>query len=158
MNWQEVCADPNLQDLPYKIELNEWGQIVMSPVRIYHSFFQGKIEHLLQTLLDHGEVFPECAIKTSRGTKVADVVWVSQERFEKIKDEFDAPIAPEICIEVISPNNTRKEMLEKKKLYFEVGAEEFWLCDENGEMSFYHHKGKIKQSRLVPDFPKVIPQ
>ena len=31
MNWQEVCEDRSLQDLPFKIELNEYGQIVMSP-------------------------------------------------------------------------------------------------------------------------------
>ena len=37
MNWQEVCADPHLRDLPYKIELNERGQILMTPVRLYHS-------------------------------------------------------------------------------------------------------------------------
>ena len=43
MNWQEVCADPWLHDLPYKIKLNEQGQILMSPVRLYHSAFQGEI-------------------------------------------------------------------------------------------------------------------
>ncbi|RME59856.1 Uma2 family endonuclease, partial [Candidatus Parcubacteria bacterium] len=31
MKWSEVLADPTLQDLPYKIELNEWEQIVMTP-------------------------------------------------------------------------------------------------------------------------------
>ena len=30
MQWAEVLRDPSLQDLPYKIELNEWGQVVMS--------------------------------------------------------------------------------------------------------------------------------
>jgi len=25
MNWFEVIADPSLQDLPYKIELNQYG-------------------------------------------------------------------------------------------------------------------------------------
>jgi hypothetical protein len=31
MEWIEVLADPVLRDLPYKIELNEYGKIVMSP-------------------------------------------------------------------------------------------------------------------------------
>ena len=26
MDWQEVCRDPLLQNLPFKIELNEWGR------------------------------------------------------------------------------------------------------------------------------------
>jgi hypothetical protein len=36
MRWEEVCADRQLQDLPFKIELNKWGQIVVSPVKIKH--------------------------------------------------------------------------------------------------------------------------
>ena len=48
MNWQEVCADPHLRDLPYKIELNERGQILMTPVRLSRSAFQGKIIKLLR--------------------------------------------------------------------------------------------------------------
>ena len=31
MNWIEVCQNKALQDLPFKIELNEWGQITMTP-------------------------------------------------------------------------------------------------------------------------------
>ena len=31
MQWQEVIAHPSLQDLPFKIELNEYGKIEMSP-------------------------------------------------------------------------------------------------------------------------------
>jgi hypothetical protein len=29
--WSELCRDPSLEDLPYKIELNAWGKIEMSP-------------------------------------------------------------------------------------------------------------------------------
>jgi hypothetical protein len=36
MNWQEACADPSLTDLPYKIELNQWGQTIMSPADYQH--------------------------------------------------------------------------------------------------------------------------
>jgi len=31
MNWQEVCEIPQLKNLPFKIELNEYGRIVMPP-------------------------------------------------------------------------------------------------------------------------------
>ena len=31
MDWLEVCQNKALQDLPFKIELNEWGQITMTP-------------------------------------------------------------------------------------------------------------------------------
>ena len=45
MNWQEICNDPLLRELPYKIELNEWGKIVMSPAR--HSAFMIARDSLL---------------------------------------------------------------------------------------------------------------
>ena len=64
MNWQEVCDHPSLKDLPFKIELDESGKIIMSPVKLYHSFFQGEIGFLLRTLLKDGKTLPECAIKS----------------------------------------------------------------------------------------------
>ncbi len=85
MNWQEVCEQRNLQNLPFKIELNKRGQIIMSPAKVYHSAYQGEIEYFLRSLLKQGKTLPECAIFTRDGTKVADVVWVSKKRFSIIK-------------------------------------------------------------------------
>ena len=99
MRWQDVCEDTRLKNLPYKIELNEYGKILMSPQKVYHSAFQGKLIYLLQTLLGIGETLSECAIATPKGTKVADVAWASRARFDKIKHETECSVAPEICIE-----------------------------------------------------------
>jgi len=156
MKWEEVCEDQQLQNLPFKIELNKWGQIVMSPVKIKHSFYQGRIQRLLESLLQTGEVMPECAINTSDGVKVADVVWCSDERFDQIQDEVSASIAPEICIEVKSIGNTLEEMEFKKKLYFEAQAMEVWICNEQGDITFYNEQNELTQSLLVPYFPKQI--
>lgn len=156
MNWQEVCEHPSLKDLPFKIELDELGRIIMSPVKLYHSFFQGEIGFLLRTLLKDGKTLSECAIKTRKGTKVADVAWVSLATWEKIKTEADASIAPEICVEVISTSNSKKEMLEKRKLYFEAGAKEVWLCDEQGKMQFFNAQHALSRSLLVPEFPEKV--
>ena len=156
MKWEEVCEDQQLQNLPFKIELNKWGQIVMSPVKVKHSFYQGRIQRLLESLLQTGEVMPECAINTSDGVKVAGVVWCSDERFDQIQDEVSASIAPEICIEVKSIGNTLEEMEFKKKLYFEAQAMEVWICNEQGDITFYNEQNELTQSLLVPYFPKQI--
>ena len=156
MKWEEVCKNQQLQNLPFKIELNKWGQIVMSPVNIKHSFYQGRIQRLLESLLQTGEVMPECAINTSDGVKVADVVWCSDERFDQIQDEVSASIAPEICIEVKSIGNTLEEMEFKKKLYFEAQAMEVWICNEQGDIIFYNEQNELTQSLLVPYFPTQI--
>lgn len=156
MNWQEVCEHPSLKDLPFKIELDELGKIIMSPVKLYHSALQGEIEFILRSLLEGGKTLPECAIKTSQGTKVANVAWVSSAIWTKIKGETEASIAPEICVEVISTSNTKKEMAEKRQLYFDAGAKEVWMCNENGDVSFFNAKQHIPRSVLVPEFPEKV--
>ena len=153
MEWQEVCEHPSLQNLPFKIELNEKGQILMSPLKVYHSAFQGKITRLLPAT---GVVLPECAVKTEQGTKVADIAWASEEIFQTIRNEAESSIATEICIEFISTSSTENEIKEKMDLYFKAGAIEFWLCGEDGDMFFYNTHGKIKKSKLVPNFPSTI--
>jgi len=153
MEWQEVCEHPSLQNLPFKIELNEKGQILMSPVKVYHSAFQGKITRLLP---ETGIVLPECAVKTDKGTKVADIAWASEERFRIIGSETECSIAPEICVEVISTSNSENEIKEKGALYFKSGAIEFWVCNKDGDMFFYNMHGEINNSKLAPNFPSTI--
>ena len=156
MNWQEVCLDSTLQDLPFKIELNQWGQIVMSPVKVIHSILQGEIQRKIYAMLNKGMVVPECAIRTSKGTKAADVAWLSEERLEIVKNHVQCSIAPEICVEVLSESNSEHEMIEKRKLYFEAGAKEVWICDEQGNIQFYLPQGKIHDSLLIKGFPDKI--
>ncbi len=155
MNWQEVCDDPSLRDLPYKIELNEWGQIVMSPANSRHSILQGLLIDALNRLKEDGLVFPECPIQTSKGVKVPDVVWVSSQFLNEHGDETPFGKATEVCIEVLSPSNTQREMEEKRELYFARGAREVWLCDEQGGLCFYDCMGQLPASRLFPQISRI---
>ncbi|MGG6266712.1 Uma2 family endonuclease [Leptolyngbya sp. AN03gr2] len=156
MRWQDVLNDPNLQDLPFKIELNQWGQVVMSPAKPKHNIYQGIIQNRLNALLTGGLALPELAIQTADGVKVADVVWASNARLDQLEEEEVASIAPEICIEVKSGSNTIEEMLTKKNLYLEAGAIEAWLCDQAGNLKFFDRTGELERSRIVPDFPDRI--
>lgn len=156
MNWQQVCIHPSLQNLPFKIELNARGQVIMSPVKVSHALYQGKIEHFLRALLKSGEAIPECAIWTPQGTKVADVAWISPQRLAIVKQEVECSIAPEICIEVLSESNTAEEMAEKRSLYLDRGAKEVWICNQQGDISCYDMNGLLEQSVLVPTFPRKI--
>ncbi|MEM6644998.1 MAG: Uma2 family endonuclease [Bacteroidota bacterium] len=154
--WQEVCEDPRLRDLPFKIELNAYGQIVMSPVRVKHGAYQTEISFLLRQALANGQTGVETAIQTGEGTRVADVTWFSPARWRLAEDAFDAPIAPEICVEVLSPGNTSAEMAEKRRLYVEAGAEEVWLCGIDGRMQFFTALGEGAASPRAPTFPNRI--
>lgn len=153
MTWQEVCEDKNLANLPYKIELNRRGQIIMSPTRNKRGLYQGQIAYLLRTLLPHGRVLTECAVDTPEGTIVADATWALPERLKIIEDEFSCSIAPEICVEIWSASNTSEEIASKRRLYVSKGAVEFWYCDEHGQITFFNKQGQLPKSALCPDFP-----
>ena len=84
------------------------------------------------------------------------MVWVSDERFEIIKNQIECSIAPEICIEIMSANNAKIEMQNKRTLYFNHGIEEFWLCNENGDMQFFDKNNEIPHSKIITQLPKNI--
>jgi Uma2 family endonuclease len=82
---------------------------------------------------------------------------LSQQTTDKtIKVQIECSIAPELCIKVISNNNSQQEMDEKKALYVAQGAEKFWLCDENGNIRFFDTNGQLTHSMLAPNFPHKI--
>jgi Uma2 family endonuclease len=153
MTWLEAIQDKSLADLPYKIELNRQGQIVMSPARSKHSILQGRIARHLNALMTGGEAFPECPIETDDGTKAADVVWASTEKLTRNIDSLCWHEAPEITVEILSDSSTIEEMERKQALYFQKGSLEFWLCDESGVMKFHDPAGELGNSRLCPAFP-----
>jgi Uma2 family endonuclease len=156
MEWTEIINNPSLRDLPFKIETNEWGQIVMTAATNKHGILQIKIGNLLESFLKSGLAISECSINTSKGVKVADVVWCSSDFLAK--NGYDTPYqeAPEVCVEIVSRSNSKREMNEKRKLYFEREAREVWLCYENGKVEFYNRKGETAQSEAFPQFPKEI--
>ena len=157
MTWDEVCANPYLQDLPFDIETNRWGQIVMSPPpHIDHRFAQSSIYDLLKKKMRGGEALPEPAIDTADGTKSADVAWMSAAFLKANKGGSSFRRAPEICVEVKSPSNTTGELLEKKDLYLKAGAQEVWIRERSGRMLFFDASGPLKKSRLCPGFPLTV--
>ena len=158
MTWDEVLADRCLQDLPYKIELNKWGNIEMSPARNRHGKYQGKIAYLLGSLKPDGSVITECAVPTAENVKVPDVAWISfaRDAAANAPDDYYTDTAPEICVEIVSPSNSPEGQMHKGGLYLQAGAEEFWLCNELGDMQFFDASGRLERSRLCPDFPVKI--
>jgi Uma2 family endonuclease len=106
LRWHEALGHPQLQDLPFKIETNARGQLVLSPHKPEHSFAQYRIGRLIEEHLDEhaaGRIGMAFAVVTADGTKVPDVVWISSDRAARIPDDAEAsPVAPERCVEVLS--------------------------------------------------------
>ncbi len=156
-SWAAICADPFLAQLPYRIETDRWGHLVMSPPpRSHHAEYQGEIIRHFCLLLPHGRSMPECPLRTSEGVKAIDVAWVSDARRKSRPNDPCYLIAPEICVEVESPSNTQAELMERKRLCFEKGALEVWLCDQEGCLAFFDPAGSLDQSKLCPELPRKL--
>jgi len=152
VKWQELMNNPFFRDVPYKVELNKFGQILMSPASNRHGILQFNVGSKIKESLGNGVIVTECSILTSEGVRVADVAWLSDEFYSEFGEITPFPKAPEICVEVKSPANSNAEMDEKIRLYLEKGALEVWIIDEYGKVSFYSHTGKIETSKLVKNF------
>ena len=60
--------------------------------------------------------------------------------------------APEICVEVLSPSNSAEDIELKRRLYFEEGAQEIWICGLEGQMKFFSPVGELEASKVCPKF------
>jgi Uma2 family endonuclease len=157
MNWQEVIVDKSLQNLPYKIETTKSGKIEMSPATNWHAYWQYEIAGILrEQLRSQGMGFTEASIDTPEGVKVADVAWGSHEFIALNGMSTPFPKAPELCVEIISPSNSKEEIDQKVRLYLEQGAFEVWLCDLSGKIEMVSEQGKLERSVIAPGFPKQL--
>ena len=160
--WDELCRDPSLRNLPYKIELNAWGKVEMSPASVPHAWLQSATLAELKEQLPNGLALTECPVLTSIGVRVPDVVWASADFMRRHHGMSPLPQAPEICVEVLSPSNVEAEIAEKTRAYLAAGAREVWRVAENGSVRFFDRSGERTQSAFpvalnLPDPAKGYP-
>jgi hypothetical protein len=137
MDWNEIINNPSLRDLPFKIETNEWGQIVMSAATNKHGILQVKISHLIENLLTSGLAITECSVDTSKGVKVADVVWCSSDFLAKNGYETPYQESPEICIENCILNK---------------GLAKFGFATKTEKLNFIRERAKSKNRKFFHSF------
>jgi Uma2 family endonuclease len=155
MRYRDLCQDVRFANLPGKIELDRWGRILMSPASNYHSAVQTALSAKLAVL--GGRAFVEASVLTATGVLVADVAWASTE-FMRIHG-FETPFsrAPELCIEVASPSNSRKELSEKLDAYLGAGAQEVWIVyPQSRRCEFYGNQGPVPSSRHAVDIADIF--
>ncbi len=158
-DWDQLATTHPIlpEDFPWKVETNAQRQIIMSPPpHVDHQLFDEEIRHLLRTLMPGGRPVSCPGLKTANGVRIPDVAWASDERHLARGSNPSFELAPEICVEILSPSNSRREIDEKEELYFQAGALECWRCERSGKMLFSAMDGALKKSRLCPEFPSRI--
>jgi Uma2 family endonuclease len=153
--YQKMCEDPLFANIPGKIELDMWGRILMSPATPYHGKLQARMAHKLSAL--GGEVYTESPIATPAGLLVPDVAWASREFLSRQDEEKPFTRAPELCIEVAAPSNSRKELSEKVAAYLAAGAVEAWIVLPRSErFEFYGNDGPLLQTAFEVDLSRLF--
>jgi Uma2 family endonuclease len=156
--WDQLADDPLVAAIPFKVELNEKGVIEVSPPTTQHASLQFSVAYELRRQRPEGKTFTECPVETEIGMRMPDVVWASAEFIESHGDEKQFRVAPDLCVEVLSPRNTRAEMAEKRAAYLAAGAKEVWIVGENGVAEIYTTAGRVSASTLgfqLPPLPGV---
>ena len=150
--WDEVLRDPALRDLPYRIEVNSWGKVEMTPASNRHSRLQGLVLAQLSHQLIGGAVLPGCSVLTSIGIRCSDVAWASPEFMAAYGEITPYTHAPEICVELVAPSDTPAEIAEKTRAYIAAGAHEVWTVSDAGALRYFGAAGEKPKS----DFPVRI--
>jgi Uma2 family endonuclease len=151
VRYRALCDDPCTAGIPGKIELDLWGRMLMTPASYYHGVLQGRLVRLLQEALG-GESSVAAPVVTSAGLLVADVAWASRQFVSAHGAENPLTRAPELCIEVVSPSNSVKELDEKVDAYLGAGADEVWIVYATSKrVEFHTAKGRVPGSRYPVD-------
>ena len=139
--WSELCRDSSLNDLPYKVELNSRGKLELTPRTNRRGLLAAKLACELQQQLPVGMVAISCGVLTANAVRAPDVIWASAPLMNAYKDADLFERAPEICVEVCTPDGE-----EKVSDYLQAGAKEAWVVGEEGAIRYFDSSGERSQS------------
>ena len=119
-----------------RTELVKGEIIFMSPTDYLHGFIEVNFSSLLRKCVGKhklGRVLGgEVGIYTARNpdtVRGADVAFISNERLAQAKSKSFLDVAPELIVEVLSPDDRWRDINAKLKEYFAIGAQVVWVAD-----------------------------
>jgi Uma2 family endonuclease len=143
--WNELANDPESPDW---FELNEFGELILSPKPTSaHQIVAFEVGFQLTTQLGP-RAATDISVLTDRGIRAPDVVWMPSERWAACKGQTPLQVVPDVCVEVLSPSNTRAEIAMKVGAYLRGGAREVIVVGLRGELEFFGPEGRREASGL----------
>jgi Uma2 family endonuclease len=120
-----------LPDQEIRQELRHGEVVNVAPPKHGHYSIQLRLQGLLAALaLRAGTVGTEFGFRIGEFEyRIADVAFLSRDRWDRISVQGYLEGAPELVIEILSPSNTAAEIQDKKEICLENGTVEFWVVD-----------------------------
>jgi Uma2 family endonuclease len=155
--WQEYAGKP--------FELIEGKIIETFPKDFLHGATLSRIGFHLGGFVDDydlGDVVSGTGFQLGTSTICGtDVAFVSSEKLAQVENQENyLPFAPDLAVEVVSPNNTADEIQEKVKLYLDAGTSQIWVSYPTINQVVVHYPddtSKRLTNRDVIDGGDVLP-
>lgn len=145
------------------------GELIeMSPVGRPHARIVIKLGSLLEAFVDKaglGEVGTEGGFILARDpdtVRAPDIHFMAQARLTRASQDGFLEGAPDLAVEVLSPEDRASEVLRKVREYFAAGAKLVWIVDPaNRTITVHHSKGdalirsggdEVTGENVVPGF------
>ncbi len=148
------------------------GELVMSPK---NDFYHGQIcSRLLAALVNCNAAHRLGAVLDSstgfwmknRNCRAPDISFITKQRLTRLGFKPSTrkffPGAPDLAVEILSPNNTRAEIGQRLKDYFESGTQVAWIinpdeqyvevCDGLEQRNLVGPDGVLEGGQLLPGF------
>lgn len=139
---------PYVEDDLVCYELNELGEWIVSPRPTPgHQHVASVVAFQLATQLGEHAV-TGVSVYTDRGIRAPDVACMPAARWLEAKGQNPLPFVPDVCVEVVSPSNTRQEILMKVGAYLRGGAREAFVVGLKGEVECFGSGGRLEASAL----------
>ncbi len=140
MRWRELAA---VLPEEARAETDQFGELILAPLPTNrHQLSCRASQKQLEQQLG-GWAVTSLAINTRIGVRVPDVCWTAEP--SRFTDD-PAPSAPEICIEVASPGNSAKGLLDKAAAYLDSGAREAVIVELDSRIRCFDANGERPDS------------
>jgi Uma2 family endonuclease len=146
---------------------------MMSPAGFGHGVVAVRIARFLSEFVEENDLGEVLAAET--GFKVEtnpdlvrapDASFVRKDRVPKTAWNKFFPGAPDLAVEVISPDDTKREIAEKVNMWLAHGTTSVWVADPVGMTMSIHRAGKklarltvrdeIKEEPALPGFVLAV--
>ena len=154
--WSELG---NNDQLPDWYELTEHGELIMSPKPSNrHQVLCAEIAFQLRIQLGGQAVVEAAILTTTAGVRVPDVVWMPDEKWDRITSQNDLVQNPDLVVEVLSPSNRQTEINHKVQAYLNSGILEVIVVGLTGTLEFHRQDGihPTSQFKLTLTLPSHL--